>query len=158
VVTVNDEQNWLTVGGTAYVLHHCYVAGVGGYDTVEQVTIKSIAATQVMVEDRNGEVRRVRRKDMTLPRTRGRYATDDVLAGPGDLRVRRANVETTIADWSSTARMRIDDHLKKVATSQARVADDPVACGRAAIAALEKIKREAQQAIDNIRAGLNLLS
>lgn len=157
-MTTIDTPDWLTVGGTAYILIHTHVAGVGGYNTAEQVTIKSVAATQVMIEDRNGEVRRVRRKDMTLPRTGGRYSRDDILAGPSDLRVRRAKVESTIAGWSLTTRMRIDDQLKKVTTGQERVADNPVVTGRATIAALEEIKREAQRAIDNLKAALDLLT
>jgi hypothetical protein len=152
------HPDWLTVDGKAYVLHHSHVTGVGGFDTVEEVRIRSVAATQVMVEDRNGEVRRVRRRDMTLPRTAGRYTTDDVLVGPGDLRVRRAKVEGSIAGWSQTAHMRIDNEMKRITTSRARVANDPAVTGRATIAALEQIRREAQQAIDNIKAALDLIT
>lgn len=156
-VVTADEQGWLVKDGLAILLRSRFVTGVGSYWTPEQVTIKSVAATQVRVEDANGELIRIRRSDMTAPRTAGRRGSDHVLVSPDDLRAKRAGVATAIARWSFTVQARVNGHVSALVTKEVAAAADPRMVATRNIAELEAIRDFAVQGIAKLTEQRDLL-
>lgn len=149
-------------GVRAYMLVNHNVSGVGSYQTAHRVTVVRITATQIRVTpagvDPASNMTTVRRRDLRVSGSGGRYCVEDRLAPADDPKVRKALfVARAVAALPNASRLqglvRVVDRVSPVYV--AKEGEEAVDRALAALAELRDLAAEAHSRLSAERGTLS---